>query len=126
SSRRSVSFKTWGDVLLRSLPPGDRYGGRSAVQIAPLVLGTIFEPGDQPSELLDSLLIRLPAFFGGSQLGVAEHAGSCVAAGPRDMGCWGGSEQGDPVEWAVLLVETDHAALDLVLADVVAVQVKVE
>ncbi len=68
----------------------------------------------------------MPPLLGGGQLGLAEHAGLRVAAGPRDDRGRPGAEEVDPGERAVLLVERDRAVLDLVLADVVAVEVEVQ
>src|SRR5438270_7498015 len=59
--------------LIRSLPlflygplaPRHRHGWRLAMPVAALVHGTVLEIGDVADQLLDGLLIGLPAFFGG-------------------------------------------------------------
>src|SRR5690606_33577183 len=49
-----------------------------------------------------------------------------VTARPRNDGRRTGGEQVDPTERAVLFVEADRAVLDLVLANVLFVQVKIK
>ena len=107
-------------------PHGIGIVGGCAMPVAALVLRPVLEPGDEAHELLDGFFVGLAAFFGGGQLRLAQHAGFGIAARPRNDRRRAGGEQVDPVERAVFVVERDRAALDLVLADVVAVEIQVQ
>src|SRR3954469_281668 len=113
-------------LLAMSLPPRQGHGGRPAVQVAPGVFGAVFEPAYQANELLDGLFIGLAALFGRGQLGIAQNAGFGIAAGPGDERRGSRSKEINPVEGAVLFVEADGTASDLIFADVVAIQVQVK
>src|SRR5262247_2504575 len=89
------------------------------------VLGTRVERRHEPAKLLDGFLIGPLSFLGSRQFRFAEHSGVAVAAGPGDACRWAGAEEIHPVERAAVVVEADIAALDEVLADVVAVEIEV-
>src|SRR5258706_11532132 len=84
------------------------------------------EPRHKASELLDGFFVSFAPFFRAGELRITEHAGFGIAAGPRNERCGTGRKQIDPIERAVLFVEADGAALDLVFADVVTIEVEVE
>ena len=67
----SLHFPLAASPSKRPLAPGDGHGGRSAVAVAALVFGAVFEPGDEADELLDRLFIDLATFLFGGQLGFA-------------------------------------------------------
>ena len=94
--------------------------------ITALVWGTILEPTYKADQLGDRFVVGKAPFLGGRQLGIAQHAGLRIAAGPRDDRGGTGGEEIDPLKRARFVVERDRAALDLILADVVAGQIKVE
>src|SRR5207249_4551892 len=106
--------------------PGNRHRRWLAVPVAAPVLGTIFPPGDEANELLDGFFVGLAAFFGSGELGIAKDTRLGIAAGPGNDGRGAGGEEIDPHEGVVFVVERDGAALDLVFADIVAVEVEVE
>src|SRR2546425_1082819 len=94
--------------------------------VAALVRRAILEPGYETRQLLDRFLVGLPPLLGGGEFGFSQNSGLRIATRPgnnRGRPC---RKQIDPVEGAFLLVEADGAVLDLVLANVVAVEVQVE
>ena len=94
--------------------------------VAPLIDGTIAEPGDEARQLFHRLFVGGAALLGAGEFRITEHARFGVAARPRnDRGRTSGKEI-DPIERAVLIVEADGAALDLVFPNVIAVQIHVE
>src|SRR5437868_473128 len=94
---------------LRILTPGHWHRRLSAMAVLADVLRPVLEPSHEPHQLLDRLLIRLPALFRGRQFGLAQDAGFRITARPRDHRRGTGGEQVHPVERAVLLVEADRA-----------------
>lgn len=94
--------------------------------VAPLIDWAIAEPGDEASELFHRFFVSGAALFCAGEFRISKHACFRVAARPRnDCGRPGGKEI-DPVEGTVLLVEADGAALDLVFANVIAIQIHIE
>jgi hypothetical protein len=91
-----------------------------------LIDGAIAEPGDETRELFHCFFVGDATLFGAGEFCVSEHAGFGVAARPRNDCGRASSKEIDPVEGAVFIVEADGAALDLVFADVIAVQIHVE
>ena len=87
-----------------------------------LIPGSGFPPGDKSHQLPDTLLVRFLPLVRAGQLSLAQHAGVAITAGPRNHGRRAGGKQVNPHEWAVFEVEGDIAALDLILANIVAVQ----
>src|SRR5438045_3207292 len=96
------------------------------MMIAAPVCWTAMEPGHKASELFDGFFIGFAPFVGAGELSIAEHAGFGIAAGPGDERRRTGGKQIDPIERAVLFVEADGAALDLIFADVVAIEIEIE
>src|SRR5262249_25315179 len=128
-SRRSVSVAARPIATRRidgALAPRHWHRRGAAMQIAPRVLGTILEPGDESHQLLDRLLVDLAALLRGCQLRLAQHARLGVTARPRDQRRRASGEQVDPVEWTLLSVEANDAALDQVTPYVVAIEVEVQ
>ena len=68
------------------------------MQVLAFILGTVLEPGHEACELLDGLLVGDAPFFGRRQLGVAQHAGLGITAGPGDQRRRAGAEEVDPLE----------------------------
>src|SRR5436189_488991 len=94
------------------------------------VVATVFrpalEPVDETHELFDSFFVGLFAFLGTGQFRVAQYAGLAVAARPGDQRRGARGKKVNPIKRALLFVKADHAALDLIFAHVLAIQVKVK
>src|SRR6266511_3821509 len=110
----------------RFLPPRHWHGWRLAMPIAARVRGPVAEPGDEPRQLFHGFFVRLSPLLGAGQFGIAENSSFGIAARPRNERRRTRGKQIDPVEGAVLFVEADDSALDLVFPDVVAIKVKIE
>src|SRR5262245_29889789 len=96
------------------------------MSIAPRIQRAVAEPAHKPGELFDGFLVGYAPLLGAGQFGGAQHTGLGVAAGPRDERGRTSGEQIDPVERAVLFVEADDAALDLILPHAVAIKIEVK
>src|SRR5438105_471479 len=94
--------------------------------IAARVQRALPEPLHEARELAHRLLIGFAALLGAAELRRADHAALRVAAGPRDERRRSRRKEIDPVEGALLLIETRPLARDPLLPDVVAGQVKVD
>lgn len=110
----------------RALAPRERHRGRGSVPILTDILRALLEPTGEAGQLFHRFFVDLPALLGGAQFRVTEDTGFRIAARPRYHRGRTRREQVDPLERAVLIVETDRPALDLILADVVAIEVHVQ
>ena len=86
----------------------------------------ILEIMDESRELFHRFFVGLSAFFCRGQLCVTQDAGFRVAARPGDNCGRTGCKQIDPVAGILFIVETDGSALDLIVANVVPVEKKIE
>src|SRR5690242_790328 len=96
------------------------------MSVASLVHGAVAEPGHESSQLLHGFLVGLSSLLFTRQFSFTENSCFGVAARPRDECRGTGGKKIHPIERAVLFVEADDAALDLIFPHVVAVEVKIE
>src|SRR5256885_16368173 len=92
--------------------------------IAAPVFRAVLEPVNETYELFDGFFVGAFAFIGAGQFRVAQNTRLTVTAGPGDQRRRPSGEKVHPIKRAVLFVEADDAALDPLLAHVVAVQKK--
>ena len=94
--------------------------------VAALIFRTILEPCHEARQLFNDFVVNFAPLFRAGQFCIAKYAGLAIAASPRHNRGWPLREKINPVEWIFFRVEADYVALDLVLADVVTIQVKIK